>query len=178
MNLQIDASTQALLIGLMFLKNQVVYIQFHPVVYMVKLNIEMSMASLVVRLAQGKSHNDMEPEEFYSATDPSSLSRSCANRAPESNHTHSMQLATRSKKDASMMRTSGLSKIDSGDSLGGIECRTELSVRVETVEKESPNTTTGASSRSSREAIRSVFDQHFGMSDDMPLHKNDVRVIN
>lgn len=178
LNLQIDASTQALLISLIFLKNQVVYIQFHPVVYMVKLNIEMSMASLVVRLAQGKSHNDMEPEEFYSATVPSSLSSSCANRAPESNHTHSMQLATRSKKDTSMMGTSGLSKIDSGDSMGGIECRTELSVRVETVGKESPNTTTGTSSRSSREAIRSVFDQHFGMSDDIPLHKNDVRVIN
>ena len=52
----------------MFLKNQVVYIQFHPVVYMVKLNIEMSMASLIVRLAQGKTENDADPEEFGSST--------------------------------------------------------------------------------------------------------------
>jgi hypothetical protein len=36
----------------MFLQNQVVYIQFHPVTYMVKLNIEMSMASLITRIAK------------------------------------------------------------------------------------------------------------------------------
>src|SRR5687768_12210445 len=41
-----------MLIGLMFLKNQVVYVQFHPVAYMVKLNIEMSMAALITRLAK------------------------------------------------------------------------------------------------------------------------------
>jgi hypothetical protein len=37
----------------MSLKNQVVYIQFHPVAYMVKLNIELSMASLITKLARG-----------------------------------------------------------------------------------------------------------------------------
>lgn len=37
----------------MSLKNQVVYIQFHPVAYMVKLNIELSMASLITKLAKG-----------------------------------------------------------------------------------------------------------------------------
>ncbi|KAF2022618.1 hypothetical protein EK21DRAFT_51040, partial [Setomelanomma holmii] len=57
----LSIAMDALLIGLMFLKNGVVYVQFHPVVYMVKLNIEMSMASLVVRLAQGKPENDMYP---------------------------------------------------------------------------------------------------------------------
>ena len=36
----------------MSLKNQVVYVQFHPVAYMVKLNIEMSMASLITKLAK------------------------------------------------------------------------------------------------------------------------------
>ena len=43
----------------MSLPNQVVYIQFHPVTYMVKLNIEMSMASLISRLARGSVDNDM-----------------------------------------------------------------------------------------------------------------------
>lgn len=43
-----------MLIGLMSLPNQVVYIQFHPVAYMVKLNIEMSMAALITRLAKDK----------------------------------------------------------------------------------------------------------------------------
>ncbi len=50
---------QVMLIGLMSLPNQVVYVQFHPVAYMVKLNIEMSMASLIARLARGSIDNDM-----------------------------------------------------------------------------------------------------------------------
>jgi hypothetical protein len=41
-----------MLICLMSLKNQVVYIQFHPVAYMVKLNIEMSMSSLITKIAR------------------------------------------------------------------------------------------------------------------------------
>ncbi|MBE3049950.1 hypothetical protein IMZ48_47115 [Candidatus Bathyarchaeota archaeon] len=40
---------------MMSLPNQVVFIQFHPVVYMVKLNIEMSMASLISKLAKDKT---------------------------------------------------------------------------------------------------------------------------
>jgi hypothetical protein len=46
-----------MLIGLMSLPNQVVYIQFHPVAYMVKLNIEMSMATLITRLARNGSND-------------------------------------------------------------------------------------------------------------------------
>ncbi|KAM0260066.1 hypothetical protein ACHAQJ_002990 [Trichoderma viride] len=45
----------AMLIGLMSLPNQVVYIQFHPVAYMVKLNIEMTMADLITKLARGEN---------------------------------------------------------------------------------------------------------------------------
>src|ERR1700730_13444195 len=41
-----------MIIGLMHLKNPMVYTQFHPVAYMVKLNIEMTMASLIKRIAQ------------------------------------------------------------------------------------------------------------------------------
>ncbi|KAK1512415.1 uncharacterized protein CCOS01_14655 [Colletotrichum costaricense] len=48
----LSIAMDAMLIGLMSLPNQVVYIQFHPVAYMVKLNIEMSMASLITRLAK------------------------------------------------------------------------------------------------------------------------------
>lgn len=62
-----------MLIGLMSLPNQVVYVQFHPVAYMVKLNIEMSMASLITRLAKNQesgfsfnsltySHGDHNPD--------------------------------------------------------------------------------------------------------------------
>ncbi|KAH7336016.1 hypothetical protein BKA66DRAFT_577475 [Pyrenochaeta sp. MPI-SDFR-AT-0127] len=41
----LSVGMDALLLGLMFLKNQVVYIQFHPFIYMIKLKIEMSIAS-------------------------------------------------------------------------------------------------------------------------------------
>ncbi|KFG80254.1 hypothetical protein MANI_011225 [Metarhizium anisopliae] len=50
-----------LLIGLMSLPNQVVYIQFHPVAYMVKLNIEMSMADLITRLARSENADTYLP---------------------------------------------------------------------------------------------------------------------
>ena len=155
------------LIGLMFLKNQVVYIQFHPVVYMVKLNIEMSMASLVVRLAQGKSQNDMSPEDFPSSTDPESHTRSAG-------AVQSLQLTNRSKRGHTGMRSPGLSKIDSDESLelGGIQCRTELRIthedRKETQERRD---FVESSSRSSNEApAPSVF------GDETPLHKKTFRV--
>ncbi|KAH9872694.1 hypothetical protein J1614_005088 [Plenodomus biglobosus] len=172
----VSIGMDALLIGLMFLKNQVVYIQFHPVVYMVKLNIEMSMASLVVRLAQRTPQNDMDPDSFHSSTSHS-RSRSHANRTTRPNQQpQSFQLASHPKTSAGMMQSPGLGRLDSGESRGGIECRTDLSIRVESVGKEFISTPTGSSSRSSREADRSVFEQHFGVSDEMPLRKDNVRV--
>lgn len=47
-----------MLIGLMSLKNQLVYIQFHPVTYMVKLNIEMTMAAMITKLAREPGTGD------------------------------------------------------------------------------------------------------------------------
>lgn len=158
----------ALLIGLMFLQNQVVYIQFHPVVYMVKLNIEMSMASLVVRLAQGKAHNDMDPEEFHSSTDPHTHSRS-AHISHQPNHIKSIQLTSRSNKRAN---DTGLSKIDSDESLGGIECRTDLNITVEDMHpRKSEFQRETSSSRGSTEAK-----PYSPFEDETPLHKNTHRV--
>jgi hypothetical protein len=51
-----------MLICLMSLRNQVVYIQFHPVAYMVKLNIEMSMAALITKIA--RSSMESQNHEF------------------------------------------------------------------------------------------------------------------
>ena len=64
-----------------------------------------------------------------------------------------------------MMKSAGLSKIDSDENLGGIECRTDLTVVVENIDPKG----TG-SLRSSNEVEHSVF------GDEIPLHKNDVRV--
>jgi hypothetical protein len=49
----LSVSMDIMLIGLMSLQNQLVYIQFHPVTYMVKLNIEMTMAALIAKIARG-----------------------------------------------------------------------------------------------------------------------------
>lgn len=74
-----------MLIGLMSLQNQVVYIQFHPVAYMVKLNIEMSMAGLITKLARNsvsarrneldehesshrRTHNDLDLNQTHTST--------------------------------------------------------------------------------------------------------------
>ncbi|KAJ4385771.1 hypothetical protein N0V93_010202 [Gnomoniopsis smithogilvyi] len=48
----ISVLLDVLLIGLMSLPNQEVFILFHPVVYLSKMNIEMTMASLIVKLAR------------------------------------------------------------------------------------------------------------------------------
>lgn len=60
-----------MLIGLMSLPSQVVYIQFHPVAYMVKLNIEMSMAQLITKLARGSVSDRDELENNSSSNNPS-----------------------------------------------------------------------------------------------------------
>lgn len=50
-----------MLIGLMSLPNQVVYVQFHPIAYMVKLYIEMSMADLIVKVARSSEIDVVGP---------------------------------------------------------------------------------------------------------------------
>ena len=62
----------------MWLPNQVVYIQFHPVTYMVKLNIELSMASLITKLAYSGRHGD-----FY--TNQLSFNHGNAHRGDDQN---------------------------------------------------------------------------------------------
>ena len=52
----------------MSLPNQTVFIQFHPVVYLVKLNIEMSMATLITQLARKKMTDELYPSISYSTT--------------------------------------------------------------------------------------------------------------
>lgn len=154
----------------MFLKNEIVYIQFHPVVYIVKLNIEMSMASLVVRLAQGKPQNDMNVEEFLYPTDPNSHNISglhiSSRNIDGQGLKQAIPLSPRAKEEIMMFRSVGLSKSDCDDSLGGIERRTDVNVVVTRIDqKETP------SSRSSNEAAHSVF------GDETPLHKSGMRMM-
>ncbi|KAK3208637.1 hypothetical protein GRF29_77g1475359 [Pseudopithomyces chartarum] len=147
-----------LLIGLMWLPNQVVFIQFHPVVYIVKLNIEMSMASLVVRLAQGKS--DVNFRDMY---DPESDPRS-------------MRLSNRDMPRSVPLSVASIRKADKEDELDdnsmdgmqGIHCRTDLAVTVENVEVKGLGDE--HSSKGSDGTIRDIF------GDEMPLNKEDYRI--
>ena len=52
----------------MDLKNGLVYIQFHPLSYMIKLRIEMSMATLILRLARRDSTNGRQRFSMYCPT--------------------------------------------------------------------------------------------------------------
>ncbi|KAH7079771.1 hypothetical protein FB567DRAFT_128730 [Paraphoma chrysanthemicola] len=158
----LSIAMDALLIGLMFLKNGVVYVQFHPVVYMVKLNIEMSMASLVVRLAQGRPENDMYPEEFGTSSHGPTNTQSQLKSGQHAQRVHIQSIQLKSNKGTNGV----LSNNESDDSLGGIHCQTDLNVTVENVDAKKG----GGSSRSSHEAPHSMFD------DDIPLQKHNVRV--
>lgn len=160
----ISIAMDIMLIGLMFLKNQLVYVQFHPVAYIVKLNIEMSMASLVVRLAKGRPENDMFNEPFNSSSGPRSHSNHPSNPRQLTHdgksHFESFQLSSKV--------TRGQRK-DSEESQMGITCRTD--VVVERSDKVS-DTKSGSSSLAETE---NKFDK-FG--DEIPLHmyKNGVKV--
>lgn len=156
----VSIAMDGLLIGLMFLKNQIVYIQFHPVVYMVKLNIEMSMASLIVRLAQGKTENDADPEDFGSSTGPSNSQSDRRSRAKKPNQFESFQLTSAKGGVRSKLH----SRNDSDESLGQIHRTTELNVVVEHVDKMKDSSE--GSSRSSHETPISMF------GDETPLRKN------
>ncbi|KAF2188033.1 hypothetical protein K469DRAFT_737762 [Zopfia rhizophila CBS 207.26] len=157
----VSIAMDAMLIGLMSLPNQIVYIQFHPVAYMVKLNIEMSMASLVVRLARGKTENDMY-DNFHSSTDPRSQQRSTHNFPNPRLQNNSFPLqstATGLKKHQ---------KNDSEESGFGIHCRTDVNVTVEHVKNGEGE---GASSRDSKSEV--VKGDLYG--DETPLNKNEFR---
>jgi len=57
----VSLSMDVLLIGMMSMANQLIYVQFHPLCFMVKLNIELSMADMISKVAsapgQGASYS-------------------------------------------------------------------------------------------------------------------------
>ncbi|RKL08700.1 hypothetical protein BFJ68_g9494 [Fusarium oxysporum] len=53
----ISISLDIALIGLMSLPSKLVYLQFHPVAYLIKLFIEMNMADLIAKVAREPNHN-------------------------------------------------------------------------------------------------------------------------
>ncbi|KAI1852388.1 hypothetical protein JX266_002566 [Neoarthrinium moseri] len=52
----ISMSLDVLLIGVMSLPSNTIYLQFHPLVYLVKLHIEMNIAELIVKVVKATNH--------------------------------------------------------------------------------------------------------------------------
>jgi hypothetical protein len=113
-----------MLIGLMSLPNQVVYVQFHPVAYMVKLNIEMSMARLIKKLARDsvddRNHRIESMNNIYTMNDHSS--NQAAIKMKSGNHA-----------SASVGKFGKSSAANIGDGIDGIRTTTEVLVKVENV---------------------------------------------
>lgn len=120
-----------MLIGLMFLPNQIVFIQFHPVTYIVKLNIEMTMANMIRHLAK-QNHTDFNNANSYSGAQP-------AYGANSTNHNRNRDEEEVEMKNYSHVTAAGqISDIDSEDSgLGGIQKRLDYEVTIHNVTKSS-----------------------------------------
>lgn len=107
----------------MSLPNQVVYMQFHPVAYMVKLNIEMSMANLIRKIAKATvDDRNMEyREEQYSLQDQTNSTGHTKSQLKSGIHTSaSANISTIPAKAV-------------GDDFDGIRTTTEVCVKAENV---------------------------------------------
>ncbi|KAK7991599.1 hypothetical protein PG996_013388, partial [Apiospora saccharicola] len=115
----------AFLIGLMFLPNPVVYIQFHPVTYLTKLNIEMSVANLIARLARGGSNSDQFHSSSYNNTGPGTKN---ARNNPQFNNDQDLALKSFTK---SRIRSEPDDDDSDNGQLTGIHKRLEYEVTVQ-----------------------------------------------
>ena len=106
--------------------NQLVFTQFHPVTYMVKLNIEMSMASLIAHLAGIKSNAGFSSDPHSHPTMQSGTHRATVN---DTGRAGSIELAPRNDEE--------LTKIQAGAS--GIHKRFDVEVRFDAA-KSAPST--------------------------------------
>ncbi|RYP04321.1 hypothetical protein DL764_004514 [Monosporascus ibericus] len=70
----VSVSLDVILIGVMSLGNGFIYVQFHPLVYLLKLHIEMNMAELIIKVAQ-KAGNRSHDSKSTSANGYSEDSR-------------------------------------------------------------------------------------------------------
>lgn len=97
----------------MFLPNPMVYIQFHPVTYVVKLNIEMGMASLIRKIARESNIEELHeasmnlPSRFH----PQSQYTECDDIEGESDHVGHMKFDE--PEDMKILKTTSVRVITS-----------------------------------------------------------------
>ncbi|SPO07010.1 uncharacterized protein DNG_09704 [Cephalotrichum gorgonifer] len=128
----VSIAMDVMLLGLMSLPNQVVYIQFHPVAYMVKLNIEMSMASLITRLAR-EQHTGFDSTHSHSRDHHSHPSRVSRKR----DETKGAKGFQRASVELAQMSGEELRNIQKGAS--GIHRRFDVEIRVDSADSRHSN---------------------------------------
>ncbi|KAL6914633.1 hypothetical protein ACHAPO_007757 [Fusarium lateritium] len=130
----VSVAMDILLIGLMSLPNQTVFIQFHPVVYLVKLNIEMSMASMITHLARKKMTDELYPSLPYSNTPKLHSSKSGAHdKTP--GYGVSIEMTHKSKA-GSTTKASFDDDSDVPETSNGIHRRIDVKIETEPVQHE------------------------------------------
>lgn len=142
----------------MSLKNQVVYIQFHPVAYMVKLNIEMSMAALITKIARNSI--DARNNEFIMQSSSHNQSQF---RTTQPNVKLGLQHGVNASAVAKM-------RGDERDSFEGIRTLKEVNVTVENVR--APGDTTWRKSESDSggdDDLERKQASKMGSEDELPL---------
>ncbi|KAH7471463.1 hypothetical protein FOMA001_g13184 [Fusarium oxysporum f. sp. matthiolae] len=68
--------TQVILIGSMSIGNGFIYVQFHPLVYTIKLHIEMNISSLIVKVARKTGDHSSYNNDYARGTELQSKSKS------------------------------------------------------------------------------------------------------
>lgn len=89
--IMVSLSMDVLIIVMMSYRNDFVYMQFHPVAYMVKLEIEMCMSRLMVKVATGTGVNVYEGPD-HTSSQTNSNSRDQGRRATYNNQGRSMNI--------------------------------------------------------------------------------------
>jgi hypothetical protein len=126
---------QVILIGVMSLPNSAVYLQFHPMIYLVKLHIEMNIADLIARVVRASNPHQ-----------GGSDSNSHSNRL-ESSHKMTTLVNTRIKK-GSLAQTAKESEADMYSlPHGGIKRTIETLVICEPKDGEDDNQSESSSTR-------------------------------
>ncbi|KAH7141009.1 hypothetical protein EDB81DRAFT_692585 [Dactylonectria macrodidyma] len=81
----ISLSLDVILIGLMSLKSSLVYLSFHPVCYLLKLQIEMIMAELITKIVRSANNRSLNTSGVQSSTGGKSKMGSATGKSKLSN---------------------------------------------------------------------------------------------
>ncbi|KAM0818720.1 hypothetical protein AB5N19_04532 [Seiridium cardinale] len=129
----ISMSLDAILIGMMSLPNSAIYIQFHPLAYLVKLHIEMNVAELIAKIVKATNHlNEYQDSRYITlSNDCSQASRQAAKiqRSSQLKGIDSIDMASygRELADLQLSKSTGSTVFESGPQLeeGRLEKRDE-----------------------------------------------------